>query len=256
MVNVRGVISGELNNIQLPETDMHAFIHTHPSDGRNYIVARFPQVGIESTLTLLFAQPIHWLFAGSASDSTMNGFMLTGGGVFTRQSDSTFLDEQGQVIGNLFIVQNFTGINKDDNELIVNTQIKGNLPRFQQNEQVVYPDFNQDFVYKSNVENPETRKIVESRGSINYLLVNRDDPNNFKRFRIEHEERIHFSVCASPEMEEARTKSGLTQLMTKRLLVSFPDNQVRFTSANYMRNLMTGERYGQIFNPNFCGLSI
>ena len=108
MVNVRGVVSGELNSVPIPATDMHAFVHTLPTDGRNYIVARFPRVGGEAALTLLFAQPIHWLFAGPATESTLNGFMMTAG-IFTRNSDSTFLDEQGQVIGNLFIAQNFTG---------------------------------------------------------------------------------------------------------------------------------------------------
>ncbi len=78
MVSIRGKVNGELNNVKLQDQDCHAFIHTLPTDGRNYIVARYPkEIGTKSTFTLLFATPIHWLFAGSNSNS-LNGFSLTG----------------------------------------------------------------------------------------------------------------------------------------------------------------------------------
>lgn len=78
MVNARGKINGRVNDINLDDSDMHAFVHTLASDGRNYIVARLPkELGAESTLTILFASPIHWLFAGS-STTIFNGFEMTG----------------------------------------------------------------------------------------------------------------------------------------------------------------------------------
>ena len=125
-----------------------------------------------------------------------------------------------------------------DNELTVNTHITGDLPRLQPTDQVIYPDFSQQFVYKSNLENPGTRKIVESQGSLSYLLVDREQPQKARKFRIEHRETIHFSVCGKVEEEERRQQSGLTKLMTKRLMVAFTDGQVRYTSANYVRSLM------------------
>lgn len=77
MVNVRGDLTGEINNVKI-ETDMHAFVYTLPSDGRNYIVTRYPkEIGSDSTLTLLFATSIHWLLAGSETQ-TLNGFGMTG----------------------------------------------------------------------------------------------------------------------------------------------------------------------------------
>ncbi len=195
MVNVRGTINGQLNGKKILDSDMHAFIHTLASDGRNYIVARYPaEIGADSTLTLLFATPIHWLFAGSSE--IYNGFELTGG-VFNRQSDSNFLNEQGEVIGNLFISQNFTGMNLKDNELIVNTYVNGELPRLGRDEQVVYPDFNQFYNYIPNEEDSLKKGLVESRGSIDYKIANRNNAYEFKNNRIEHNERIYFEICGS-----------------------------------------------------------
>jgi len=196
MVNVRGKINGQLNGHKIVDNDMHAFIHTLASDGRNYIVARYPaEIGADSTLTLLFATPIHWLFAGS-SITTLNGFELTGG-VFIRESNSMFLNEQGEVIGNLFIVQNFTGINLKDNELVVNTNIDGKLPRLGRDEQVVYPDFEQDYMYQSKAEEASRGEKVDSQGSIEYKIVNRNSAYEFKNNRIEYNEQLYFEACES-----------------------------------------------------------
>lgn len=74
------------------------------------------------------------------------------------------------MVGNLYILQNFTGLNEYDNELILNTHIDGQLPRLGVDEQVIYPDFNQDFTYSANSEEPLSKKVIESRGSIHYKV--------------------------------------------------------------------------------------
>ena len=81
MVSIRGKINGMLNEIKIVDLDTHAFIHTLASDSRNYILAKYPkEIANKATFTLLFATPIHWLFAGSlnAESTDMNGFSLTG----------------------------------------------------------------------------------------------------------------------------------------------------------------------------------
>ena len=81
MVSIRGKINGILNEIKIVDMDTHAFIHTLATDSRNYILAKYPkELSNKATYTLLFATPIHWLFAGSSNDesTSINGFSLTG----------------------------------------------------------------------------------------------------------------------------------------------------------------------------------
>ena len=96
---VRGRVTAKINNIDLEEQEVHAYVHTLPSDARNYVaIGRVPaEVGSRVSFLLPFTTPIHWLFAGDLNNNAMNGFRLTGG-VFTRQSESTFFKEQGDNI--------------------------------------------------------------------------------------------------------------------------------------------------------------
>lgn len=69
-------------------------------------------------------------------------------------------------------------------------------------------------------------------------------PDNFKSYRIEQSERIHFSVCASAHNEQLESLSAANnRLSTKRLFVTYTDSegQVRFSSANYLRSLTSNE---------------
>ena len=125
-----------------------------------------------------------------------------------------------------------------------NTFIEGSLPEMSAQEQVIYPDYNEKYEYKSNAENPNTRKLIETRSSIKYLVVTVGQPPDLKRsFRIEHNERIHFSVCKSQNELETSEKSASVQLMTKRLSVSYTqsDSQLKFSSANFVRALSSNE---------------
>ncbi len=168
--------------------------------------------------------------------------------MFTRQSDSTFFNEHGDVIGNLYINQNFTGLIENGKEMEFSTFIEGTLPEMTNDEQVIYPDYNEKYEYKSNAENPDTRKLIETRSSIKYLVASISRPEDLKgNFRIEHNERIHFSVCKSLNELETSEKSASVQLMTKRLSVSYTqsDSQLKFSSANFVRALSSNE-------PNPC----
>lgn len=158
---IRGKVSGTLNGVQLEDQEMNAYVHTLATDARNYVtLGRIPlEIGNRATLVLPFAAPVHWLFAGDMANTALNGFALTGG-VFSRTSDASFLNEEGQVIGNLYVRQNFTGLSESGRELSVTTVIEGRLPELTADEQVIYLDYNQDFDLKSVEENPNTRKEV------------------------------------------------------------------------------------------------
>ena len=235
---VRGRVSAKINNIDLEEQEVHAYVHTLPSDARNYVaIGRVPaQVGNRVSFLLPFTTPIHWLFAGDLNNNAMNGFRLTGG-VFTRQSESTFFNEQGDNIGNLYISQNFTGLYENGKELRLESVVEAKLPELMDNEQVIYPDFNQIYEYKASVENPTIRKSIHSSGSINYKVTSVDDPSQLKSYRMEYVDRIHFSVCPGSIDEAAKLSSPSTRLSTKRMFVAYTqrEGQARFSSANYIK---------------------
>jgi hypothetical protein len=180
--------------------------------------------------------PIHWLFAGDTDNRAVNGFVLTGG-IFTRQSDSTFLDENGNVVGSLFIKQNFTGFTDNTKELYFDTYIEAKLPQLVNEEQVIYPDFTQQFNFRENEENPVENKIVESSGSIHYMIMSIRNTNLQKKFRIEYNEKIHFTVCPSYLSTVLATASAQIKLTTSRLFVTYSnsEDQVRFSSTNGIR---------------------
>ena len=227
---------------------MHGYLHTFASDARNYIaIGRVPdEIGKRITFLLPLVTPIHWLFSGDTNNNALNGFSLTGG-VFSRQSDSTFLNENGDVVGNLFVQQNFTGLTEVDSryELNLDAVIEASLPELSEEEQVIFPDCNQDYEYSANVENSNNKKKVEAKGSIEYKLASIRSPNQFKKGRIEHNERIHFDVCPSLIEEKMSKSSALTKVSTKRLFVSFSEGQAKFSSANYLRSMEENQ-------PNPC----
>lgn len=236
---VRGRIVGRLNGISLDDQELHAYVHTLSSDARNYVaLGRVPsEIGTKITLTIPATTSIHWLFAGDINSNGLNGFSLTGG-VFTRQADATYFDEKGEIIGNLFIKQNFTGLYENSKELRMETFMEGNLPSLAPGEQVIYPDYNQDYQYSSQIENPDTHKQVEARGSIHYKIATVQNPNSLKNFRIEHNEKIYFKVCKGANEEKLMSGSANTKVSTNRLSVSFTEGegQVRFSSANFLKS--------------------
>lgn len=158
---IRGKVSGTLNGVPLDDQEMNAYVHTLATDARNYVtLGRIPlEVGNRATLVLPFATPVHWLFAGDLANTALNGFALTGG-LFSRTADASYLNENGQVVGNLYVRQNFTGLSESGRELRVNTVIEGRLPDLAPDEQVIYLDFSQDYVLKSVEEDPDFKKEV------------------------------------------------------------------------------------------------
>ena len=98
-------------------------------------------------------------------------------------------------------------------------------------------DYNQKFNYKSNVEQPLTHKLVESQSSIFYMIATNNDDKNMPKYRMEHSEKIHFTVCDALMKEKLEADTPFVELMTKRLVVTYSHNehQVRFSSANFLR---------------------
>lgn len=163
---IRGKVSGTLNGVTLEDQEMNAYVHTLATDARNYVtLGRIPlEIGNRATLVLPFAIPVHWLFAGDLANTALNGFALTGG-VFSRTADASYLNENGQVVGNLYVRQNFTGLSESGRELQVTSVIEGQLPEITADEQVIYMDYNQDLELKSVEESPQTKKEVLNRSS-------------------------------------------------------------------------------------------
>ena len=120
----------------------------------------------------------------------------------------------------------------------------GHMPDLNENEQVIYPDYNEKYNPKHDLNKPDTTKLREVKGIIKYMLVNRDRPNEFKSFHIKNNEEIRFDVCNGEFNENVGERDHPTELMTKRLFSSYNDGQVRFLSANYIRNLEK--------EPNLC----
>jgi hypothetical protein len=126
--------------------------------------------------------------------------------------------------------------------------IEGQLPDLADGEQVIYPDYTSSYSYKSNMENPLVKKVVESSGSINYKTATISNPLQFRNYRIEYTDRVHFSVCDGLMKESLQSASASTKMTTKRLFVSYTnsdDGQIRFSSANFMRSSDSQE-------PNPC----
>ena len=143
-------------------------------------------------------------------------------------------------MGNLFVQQNFTGLSETDSRYVLNLNavVEGRLPELSGDEdnQVIFPDYNQDYEYSSNEENSNEKKKIEARGSIEYRLASIKNPNQFRKGRIEHNERIHFDVCGSLIEEKQSKSSALTKLLTKRLFVQYDESQAKFSSANFLRS--------------------
>jgi hypothetical protein len=161
------------------------------------------------------------------------------GGVFTRQSESTFLDNNGNVVGTLYVRQNFTGFSEDSQDLNVDINVEADLPALHPHDAVIYPDFEQNFEYQSNRENPDTRKLVEYRGSIEYKLTTLRRPTEFRSFRIDTFESLHFAVCVNENDEKLAVSTANTRLSTKKMFVTYSNSErlVRFTSANNVKPL-------------------
>ncbi len=141
------------------------------------------------------------------------------------------------MIGNLFVQQNFTGFSEDTQDLNVDIKVEANLPSLHYEDQVIYPDFSQEFQYRSNQENPDTRKVIEYKGSVEYKLTNIHTPDEFRSFRIESSETVHFSVCLEENDEKLGQSTALTKLSSKKMFVTFSNSErlVRFTSSNFVK---------------------
>lgn len=237
-VLIRGRVEGRLNNVDFTDLQIYSYVHTQSSDARNFIaLGQVPHaLGSKMTQILPVATPVHWLFAGDLNLNSLNGFALTGA-VFTRQSDATYFDENGEIIGTLFIKQNFTGFVQNSEEIHLETFVEGNLPNLNEYEQVFYLDHNQEYHYGPQQENGDTHKEITSRGSINYKITSANNSHILKNHRIEHFERVNFKVCKGAHEETLLTGSASTKVSTKRLTVSYTqsEGQVRFSSRNFIK---------------------
>lgn len=145
------------------------------------------------------------------------------------------------MIGTLFVSQNFTGLY--ENDLQIETHIDAQLPPVSANsgppdDQVIYLDYDQDYQYSDNRENPETHKVIEAKGSIIYKVSNVFAPDQLRSYRIEiNKDTIHFVVCPELNDEKLAQSTASVKLFTKKLFTKYSNTnrRVEFTSSNSIR---------------------
>jgi hypothetical protein len=82
-ITIRGTVSGSINNIEINEQEIHAYVDTTVMDGRSYVaMGQIPaEIGKSSELLINFATPVYWLFATGDyefNNRSLNGFALSG----------------------------------------------------------------------------------------------------------------------------------------------------------------------------------
>ena len=80
--------------------------------------------------------------------------MLTGG-AFTRRSTLTFYDEQARSSSEVRVTQSFYGYDTAANEIYASTEIDGAVPNVNQDAQIIFKDYRQEF----SLESPGTPRI-------------------------------------------------------------------------------------------------
>ena len=75
---MNGKVSGTVNNQQIVDQDLHAYVLT--KDGRSYTaISRLPEaLGVAMQAAYPVGGPIGWLFAAPTSPQAKNGAMMTG----------------------------------------------------------------------------------------------------------------------------------------------------------------------------------
>lgn len=67
------------------------------------------------------------------------------GGLFTRVSTLNYFDEAGRLASTATVRQEFLGLDAESKELIVNTEVNGQLPSIDPEAQVVFKDYKQEY---------------------------------------------------------------------------------------------------------------
>ncbi|GBL93573.1 Nidogen-1 [Araneus ventricosus] len=212
---MNGKVSGSINDIQLQDADLHAYIVTE--DGRTYTaVSRVPP-GIGSDLQVLtpLGGIVGWLFAVSRSDAP-NGFTITGG-AFNRTVEVDF----PQTGHHVYIEESFLGPDVF-NYMRVQVRLRGSVPSVPVGSKIEVPDYEEEYTRVS----PGT---IRSRASRSYRL----EGNNLE---------VPFTLDQTITYSECNTHMTSTRLKVARNFIVYdPQEQiVRYAMTNKISPL-TGD---------------
>lgn len=228
---VTGKVSGSVNNQQLDDLDLYAFVLTHVSDSRNFVaIGKIPpSLGGSFQVLISIVNPINWLFAGrnglDESIQVANGFTLTGG-LFSRVATLTFYDEAGRKASTVKVTQDFQGLDAQNKEVSVRTEIDGTLPNIDPDAQVVFRDYKQEYTRYG-------QGFIRSSGQIGYEITTLRNSQSLTPYKIDYVDEITYNEC--PHLKSAGS-SVTTRVNSKRVFIRYTkgDNLVRFSSANFL----------------------
>lgn len=218
-----------LNGEKIEDVDLYAYVLTHIADPRNFMaVGKLPEnLGAGFQLLVHLVSPINWLFGGrnglDENIKVRNGFTITGG-LFSRRLDVEFrgLDRMYLVQ----IKQEYLGLDSLSKDLVVKTEVSGELPPVDMDAHVVYKDYKQIFT------KTEKGKIW-SEGELAYDITSPDDPQSFKPYSIYYNDNYEFNEC--PYLDEQAWFSE-TRVNSKKVYVKYTkgNSLVSFSSSNFV----------------------
>ncbi|XP_054720525.1 nidogen-2-like [Uloborus diversus] len=176
---MNGKVSGMINDVQLQDADLHAYIVTE--DGRTYTaISRVPSaVGSDLQILTPLGAVVGWLFAVSRSGAP-NGFTITGG-AFNRTVEVDFPQSGHHV----FIEESFLGPDVF-NYMRVQVKIRGTLPSIPDGSKIEIPDYEEEYTRISE-------GLIRSHASRSYRL----EGNNLEvPFTLD--QTITYSECEVP----------------------------------------------------------
>lgn len=152
--------------------------------------------------------------------------------MFDRIADVYFFNENEKEIGYLKVNQSFQG-KLEKNIIKFDTIIEGNLQKLSANQQVFYNSFHSDYIVRSHVRRDESdsivrNRLVESKVTVKYTVVNTNDPADQQKFKIVTRDRISYKDCEG----RADSHMGKVSVQTKTLIVSKQSESLSINSEN------------------------
>ncbi|XP_067119899.1 nidogen [Centruroides vittatus] len=209
---LNGKVNGILNDFQLEDVDLHAYVVT--ADGRTYTaVSRAPpSIGYDMQSLTILGGVIGWLFALPGKDAR-NGFMTTGG-AFNRTAEIKFPQSGHHVT----VKEQFLGPDVF-NYMKLNIEIRGSLPTIPYGSKIDIDDFEEEYTKVSN-------GVIRSHSSRSYRL----EGNNLEvPFTVD--QTISYTIC---EFEPQDPKLDIMRLKVTRNFIVYDDKEqiVRYAMSN------------------------
>ncbi|XP_015431695.1 PREDICTED: nidogen-2 [Dufourea novaeangliae] len=252
-LRVIGRISGTINNVDLPSTDLQCYVQT--KDGRTYTaLSRVPEeIGASFQLLGKLGGMIGWLFAKPIGE-TRNGYELTGG-LFNHTTELTFPASGDKVT----IRGNYLGLDVFG-QLNMEAEVTGTLPQLPRDTWIEYGDY--DELY-TRAQPGVIRAQSERTSKMN-------DGSGERALSFTQDQTILYQECpylpADPEDDTTRLKyfRGLTTYEATEGIIRFAVNtkvapleeedpciQGRETCTDHSSCVVDGDSFKCVCNPGY-----